>query len=239
MAPQLVVRASLELCKSCAGEKVGGTCRRANPVVVAADALNPLHDVMDDYARSMRLTPAQKLFALCAVALVAVTVGASACGGASSGMTHAQFAAGLQTICKRAAKVKVNRRSTSVKPAERLLTALRALTPPRDTGLSQAKWRATIDQQLRDLEAVSAFDAKEMPKLLRSLKSSHPVPKLPPGTGATAAILAQGFNSPEGRHFLRAQAALFRSFDHHEQQFIATMRRAGVTNASSCKALAK
>ena len=73
-------------------------------------------------------------------------------------MTHAQFAAGLQTICKRAAKVKANSRSTSVKPAERLLTALRALTPPRDTGLSQAKWRATIDRQLRDLEAEGLID---------------------------------------------------------------------------------
>lgn len=192
-----------------------------------------------DYAPFMRSRPGQRLSALRAVALITVMFGGSACGGASSGMTRTQFAAGLQAVCKQAAKEKLDSRGTSVKPAERLLTALRALTPPHDTGVSQATWRATIDRQLRDLRAVSTFYAKEMPTLLRSLKGSNPVPKLPPGTGPTAAILAQAFNSPTGRHFLRAQAALSKSFDHHQQQFTATMRRAGVTTVPACKGLRK
>jgi hypothetical protein len=176
--------------------------------------------------------------ALCVVALIAVVVGASGCGGASSGMTRAQFEAGLQAICKKATKERPDADGVSVKPAERALTALRALTPPGDTGVSQATWRATIDIQLRDFQAVSAFYAKETPALLRSFKRSNPVPKLPPGTGPTAATLAQAFNSPAGRHYLRAQAALFKSFDHHQQRFNAVMRRAGVsTSSSSCKAV--
>jgi hypothetical protein len=172
------------------------------------------------------------------VALVAIALGASACGPSSSGMTHAQFTAGLQTACKNAAKVKPPKNgSISVKPAENVLAELRALTPPHDTGVSQAVWRATIDQQIQDLNAVSAFYAREMPKLLRSFKRPNPAPKLPPGTGPTAAILAQAFNSPTGRRYLRAQAALFKSFGHDEQQFTATLRRAGVPTASPCKGL--
>ena len=132
-----------------------------------------------------------------------------------------------------------NSDSTSTKGAENLIAAFRALTPPRDTGVSQAEWRATIDQQLRDFKAVSTFNAREMPKLLRSFKSSNPEPKLPPDTGPTAAILAQAFNSPVGRHYLRAQAALLKGIGKHQQQFTATMRRVGVTNASSCKGLTK
>jgi hypothetical protein len=65
-----------------------------------------------------------------------------------------------------------------------------------------------LDAVRRDGRAFDSFYVKEYPKLLRSFKESNPEPKLPPGTGATAAILAQAFNSPEGRRFLRVQRRL-------------------------------
>jgi hypothetical protein len=69
---------------------------------------------------------------------------------------------------------------------------------------------------------------REYPKLLKSFRTPHPVPKLPPGTGPTAATLAQAFNSAEGRRFLRLQAVLMRRLNEDVRSTRAVLRKAGV-----------
>ena len=94
--------------------------------------------------------------------------------------------------------------------AQRWLEQLRRLVPPSSTRVSVSEWRNAIDMQLRDVRAAIALYGKEFTKLERSWKRPLPPPKLPPGTGPTAATLAEAFNSPEGRRFLRLQTKLFK-----------------------------
>jgi hypothetical protein len=142
-----------------------------------------------------------------AVVLVAATV-LTACSG-SHDSSGRDFAAAVRAVCTKyaAQEAAVSRRlGKSSAPNQRLIREtfrisdrylgdLRELSPPASTGVSAVEWRKVLDAVRRDGRAFDSFYVKEYPKLLRSFKESNPEPKLPPGTGATAAILAQAFNS--------------------------------------------
>ena len=93
------------------------------------------------------------------------------------------------------------------------------------------EWRKAVDVQLRDVLAAIALYGKEYTKLVRSWKRPLPTPKLPPGTGPTAAILAQAFNSPEGRRFLRAQTKLFEQMQTDASGWERMLDRVGLLKA--------
>jgi hypothetical protein len=97
--------------------------------------------------------------------------------------------------------------------SDNLMGDLRKLSPPASTGVTAEEWRKAIDAMRGDGRAFESFYAQEYPKLLRSLNKPNPKPKLPPGTGPTAAILAQAFNSPEGRRYLRLQRPLWQRLE--------------------------
>jgi len=123
-------------------------------------------------------------------------------------------------------------RPTAAFQAERRwLARLRQLVPPSSTGVTVREWRKAVDVQLRDVLAAIALYGKEYTKLVRSWKRPLPTPKLPPGTGPTAAILAQAFNSPEGRRFLRAQTKLFEQMQTDASGWERMLDRVGLLKA--------
>jgi hypothetical protein len=121
----------------------------------------------------------------------------------------------------------------SSRAADKWFSRLRAVEPPASSGVSASEWRRTIDAERRDLRAVDAFDAKEIPRLLRSFRKPHPTPKLPPGTGPTSATLAQAFNSPEGRRFLRLQQKLLHKTEVNFRAWTRLMRKVGLLRGCS------
>jgi len=100
--------------------------------------------------------------------------------------------------------------TASFQAEQRWLEQLRQLSPPASTGVTVSMWRKAIDLQLRDTRAAVVLYGKEFAKVVRSWKRPPPTAKLPQGTGPTAAILAQAFNSPEGRRFISLQNKLFK-----------------------------
>jgi hypothetical protein len=111
------------------------------------------------------------------------------------------------------------------------LERLRPLVPPSSTGVTVSEWRNALDVQLRDVLASIALYGKEYTKLVRSWKRPLPTPRLPPGTGPTAAILAQAFNSPEGRRFLRVQTKLFKQIQTDASGWERMLERVGLLKA--------
>jgi hypothetical protein len=103
--------------------------------------------------------------------------------------------------------------SAEFRAEQKWLVQLRRLTPPASTGVTVSVWKKAVDVQFRDVRAALVLYGKEFPTLLRSWKRPPSTPKLPSGTGATASILAQAFNSPEGRRFLRLQNKLFKQME--------------------------
>jgi hypothetical protein len=123
-------------------------------------------------------------------------------------------------------------RPTAAFQAERRwLARLRQLVPPSSTGVTVSEWRKAVDVQFRDVRAAIALFGKEYGKLVRSWKRPLPTPKLPPGTGPTAAILAEAFNSPEGRHFLRVQTKLFKQMQTDASGWERMLERVGLLKA--------
>jgi hypothetical protein len=120
---------------------------------------------------------------------------------------------------------------TEFQSERRWLEQLRQLVPPSSTGVTVGAWRNAVDVQLRDADAAVALYGKEFSKLVRSWKRPLPTPKLPPGTGPTAATLAQAFNSPEGRRFLRLQTKLFRQMQTHAPGWERMLNRVGLLKA--------
>jgi hypothetical protein len=117
--------------------------------------------------------------------------------------------------------------------ADRSFSRLRTLEPPTSSGVNVGGWKKTIGLELRDLRAVDAFYAKETPRLLRSFRKPHRTPKLAPGTGPTATILAQAFNSPEGRRYLRLQQKLLQRTQVDYRAWTRLMRKVGLVQACS------
>jgi hypothetical protein len=115
--------------------------------------------------------------------------------------------------------------------SDRMLGDLRDLTPQASTGVTPAEWRKAVDAVRRDGRAFDSFFATEYPKLLRSFKKSNPTPKLPPGTGPTAATLAQAFNSPEGRRYLRLQRRLSQRMQADSKTMERISRKVGLVKA--------
>jgi len=76
----------------------------------------------------------------------------------------------------------------------------------------------------------STFLRTEEPRLLRSLKVENPTP-LRPGVGATAATLAQAFNSSEGRRFLRLQRELTQRTAKSDREWRSVIERLRVSCA--------
>jgi hypothetical protein len=113
----------------------------------------------------------------------------------------------------------------------RWLARLRQLVPPSSTGVTVSEWRKAVDLQLRDVRAAIALYGKEYTKLVRSWKRALPTPKLPPETGPTAAILAEAFNSPEGRRFLRVQTKLFKQMQTDASGWERMLERVGLLKA--------
>jgi hypothetical protein len=113
----------------------------------------------------------------------------------------------------------------------RWLARLRQLVPPSSTGVTVSEWRKAVDVQSRDVRAAIALYGKEYTKLVRSWKRPLPTPKLPPGTGPTAAILAEAFNSPEGRRFLRVQTKLFKQMQTDASGWERMLERVGLLKA--------
>jgi len=113
----------------------------------------------------------------------------------------------------------------------RWLVRLRRLVPPSSTGVTVSEWGKAVDVQLRDVRAAIALYGKEYRKLVRSWKRPLPTPKLPPGTGPTAAILAKAFNSPAGRRFLRVQTKLFKQMQTDASGWERMLDRIGVLKA--------
>lgn len=168
-----------------------------------------------------------------AVLVILAATGLAACGGSQSS-SRQDFASAVRSACKeyavrRAAVFRIMDKADGWhqqqiheldRITDRWLGELRKLTPPASTGVSGTEWRKVLDAMRRDGRASDAFFATEFPKLLRSLKKRPPTSKLPPGTGPTAAILAQAFESPEGRRYLRLQKRL-------EQQAAVDSKRMG------------
>ena len=125
----------------------------------------------------------------------------------------------------------------STKASEDWLHALRPLVPPRSSGVSTATWRHDIEVQIADERAVARFYKAEFPKLLASFKHNNPTPKLPPGTGPTAATLAQAFNSAEGRRFLRLEKKLTDRTTVHAKAWARIAKRVGLLTL--CRAATK
>jgi hypothetical protein len=156
-----------------------------------------------------------------AVLLVLLTAVVSGCDR-SRGSDERRFAIGTRAACTSygAEMTAISRREHTdpdkARPAaafqaeRRWLEQLRQLVPPSSTGVTVSEWTNAVDVQLRDVRAAIALYGKEFTKLVRSWKRPLPTPKLPPGTGPTAATLAEAFNSPEGRRFLRLQTKLFK-----------------------------
>jgi hypothetical protein len=94
--------------------------------------------------------------------------------------------------------------SDALEPAEMgFLVKVRALTPPTTTGVTQSEWRHAIDAE-RDGDRLTYQLAAELNAAIRYAEKHAPAtPKLPPGTGPTAATFAQALNTPLGRHYLR------------------------------------
>jgi hypothetical protein len=110
----------------------------------------------------------------------------------------------------------------------RWLEQLRQLTPPASTGVTPSAWRNAIDVQLRDARVAVDLYGKEFAKVVRSWKRPLPAPKLPPDTGPTAATLAQAFNSPEGRRFLRLQNTFLRHTQADAPGWLRMLRSVGL-----------
>ena len=88
-----------------------------------------------------------------------------------------------------------------------------------------------IDLLRSDLRASDSFYAKWYPKLLASFEKPHAAPELPPDTGPTAQILAQAFNSPEGREFVRLQRQLLQRAQAHSARAEQIFRKVGLNKA--------
>jgi len=112
--------------------------------------------------------------------------------------------------------------------SDRWFAKLRELRPPVSSGVSVSEWRRVIDLLRSDLSASDSFYAKWYPKLLASFKKPHAAPKLPPDTGPTAKILAQAFNSPEGREFVRLQQQLLQRTQAHSAKAEQIFRKVGL-----------
>ncbi len=178
--------------------------------------------------------------------VVSMAIAPSACSG-SHRQSDEAFSDQVRAICKTyAAEQAAAAHRTGKKPspstierqdraasraADRWLSRLLVLEPPASSGVSVSEWRRTIDLERRELRAINSFYAKETPRLLRSFRKPHRTPKLAPGTGPTAAILAQAFNSPEGRRFLRLQQRLVQRTQIAYRAWTRLMRKVGLVQA--------
>jgi hypothetical protein len=95
----------------------------------------------------------------------------------------------------------------SSRAADRWFSRLRTLEPPTSSGVNVGGWKKTIGLELRDLRAVDA--------------------------GPTATILAQAFNSPEGRRYLRLQQKLLQRTQVDYRAWTRLMRKVGLVQACS------
>jgi hypothetical protein len=180
--------------------------------------------------------------------LVSVTIALTACAGSPRSSDDA-FSGRVRAICKAFAAEQaliagqrgkkpspsaVERQDSAASlAADRWFSRLRALEPPVSSGVGIGEWRRTIDLERRDLRAVNAFYANETPRLLRSFRKPHPEPKLAPGTGPTAATLAEAFNSPEGRRFLRLQQKLLERTQRDYRVWTRLMQKVNLLQACS------
>lgn len=167
----------------------------------------------------------------------------SGCDRSRGGSDERRFATGARAACTSfgAETASISRRENTdpdkARPGaafqaeRRWLTRLRQLVLPSSTGVTLSAWRKAVDVQLRDVRAAIALYDKEYTKLVRSWKRALPTPKLPPGTGPTAAILAQAFNSPEGRRFLRVQTKLFKQMQTDAPGWERMLERVGLVKA--------
>src|SRR5205085_3062420 len=177
-----------------------------------------------------------------AVLVFSSTVG-SGCGGShrsdEQGFATAvrkacnSYTAEINAISRRTRTDRVAAATGGMSTAEfkaerRWLERLRRLGPPASTGVTPRAWRKAIDVQLRDARAAVDLYGKEFAKLVRSWKRPLPTPKLPAGTGPTAATLAQAFNSPEGRRFLRRQNLLLRRLQADAPDWLRMMKSVGL-----------
>jgi hypothetical protein len=196
------------------------------------------------WARSLA---AETLRVVISVALLVLlgTV-ASACHSSRSSEDQ-RFGTALKSACESyAAEIRATSRREQTEPAtgasggvstasfeaeQRWLEQLRQLTPPASTGVTARAWRKAIDLQLRDARAGVALYGREFAKVVRSWKRPLKAPKLPPGTGPTAAVLAQAFNSPEGRRFLRLQSRLFKQVEAHWPAWERMLKAVGLPKA--------
>jgi hypothetical protein len=177
-----------------------------------------------------------------AVLLVLLAI-VSGCDRSRAGSDEKRFATGARTACTSygAEMTALSRRERTdpekARPAaafeaeRRWLKRLRQLVPPSSAGVTVSEWRNAVDVQLRDVHAEIALYGKEFTKLVRSWKRPLPTPKLPPGTGPTAAILAEAFNSPEGRRFLRLQTKLFKQTQTDAPGWERMLERVGLVKA--------
>ena len=174
--------------------------------------------------------------------LVLLTAVVSGCDGSRDAVER-RFATGARAACASysAEMAAISRKEhndpdksrpvTEFQSERRWLERLRQLVPPSSTGVTVGAWRSAVDVQLRDAAAAVALYGKEFSKLARSWKRPLATPKLPPGTGPTAATLAQAFNSPEGRRFLRLQTKLFRQIQMHAPGWERMLKRVGLLKA--------
>ena len=145
------------------------------------------------------------------------------------------YAADMKTISRRErtepATAAYGVSTAEFRAEQRWLEQLRQLSPPAATGVTVGAWRRAIDLQLRDAQASVVLYGKEFAKVQRSWKRPLPTPKLPPGTGPTAAILAQAFNSPEGRRFRRLQNRLLKQVHAHAGPWLRMLEAVGLLEA--------
>jgi hypothetical protein len=183
-----------------------------------------------------------------AILVVALAIALSACSGSHRSSERA-FSDQVRAICKTLAtqQAVIARRTgkkaspsaierqdrANSRASDNWYRRLRALAPPASSGVSAIEWKRSIDLQRRDLRAIEAFYSKETPRLIRSFRKTNRAPKLPPGTGPTATILAQAFNSAEGHRYLRLQRKLLRRTNVDFRAWTRLMRKVGLLKACS------
>ena len=153
--------------------------------------------------------------------VVPIAIALTACGGSnrSSGEAfckHAQALDKTYGAINRRVGNSDSRAATerSIRASVRFYGGLRALQPPASSGVGVSEWKRVLGTEQRDWRSMFfLFYGREWHRLLRSWDKPLRTPKLPPGTGPTAATLAQAFNSPEGRRFNRLQNKLLKGVD--------------------------
>jgi hypothetical protein len=194
--------------------------------------------------RALSLATIQRLtVAVAAAVLMFMSTVVSGCGG-SRPSAEQRFATAVRKACDSyAADVKAISRRTRInevvtatgglptadfRAERRWLEQLRQLSPPASTGVTSGEWRKAIDVQLRDVRAAVDLYGKKFAKVVRSWKRPLPTPKLPPGTGPTAATIAQAFNSAAGRRFLRLQNTFLRHTQADAPGWLRMLKSVGI-----------